>query len=90
MITEYIQTQPRDFIDITRGIKRIEIRRNDKDFQVGDCLYFREFEDGKSMGNFATTKVTYIIRHEDFPEALKPGYCAMGFSVVTFGCEVRE
>ncbi|WP_349535176.1 DUF3850 domain-containing protein [Leuconostoc citreum] len=41
------------FDDVKSGLKTFEIRKNDRDFQVGDLLSLSRFEDGKylKMGN---------------------------------------
>jgi len=42
--THLLKCWPEFFRAIQRGQKRFEIRRNDRDYQVGDCLVLKEFE----------------------------------------------
>lgn len=66
--------------------KTFEIRRDDRGYAVNDLLTFCEFEPGigyigRECGPF---RVTYILRHCDFPAGLSDGYVAM--SIVPEGC----
>ena len=37
------------FDDVKSGVKTFEIRKNDRDYQVGDLLSLSRFEDGKYL-----------------------------------------
>ncbi len=37
---------PQHFTDVVTGLKTYEIRYNDRDFQVGDILILKEWENG--------------------------------------------
>ncbi|EKE9396609.1 DUF3850 domain-containing protein, partial [Listeria monocytogenes] len=41
---------PEYYEDIVAGRKTFEIRKNDRDFQVGDYLILKEFKDGNHTG----------------------------------------
>ena len=61
--------------------KKFELRKDDRDFNVGDVLKLNEIdENGNPTGNYVKRKVMYILR--DCPEyGLQDGYCilSLGF-----------
>lgn len=51
---------PEYFTAVTSGIKRFEIRKNDRGYNVGDILRLNEYEKGKYTGNVHVVEITYI------------------------------
>ena len=71
MINE-IKIHPEHFADWKAGIKRDELRLNDRDFKVGDTLHLREWGCLRGYtGNGLTTKVLGILRQH---AGLAPDY----------------
>ena len=71
-----LKTWPPYFQNILDGLKTFEIRRNDRDFQVGDQLELHEFEpghDGGITGRSVLVEVTYMT---DWNQ--RDGYVVMG------------
>lgn len=72
---------PEFFIKVYRGDKKFEIRKNDRDYQIGDRLLLKEWEpfdidgNGHYTGDELLVKVTYILK--DYV-GLKEGYIVMG------------
>jgi hypothetical protein len=68
-------------IDIVRGLKTFEIRKNDRDFKVDDILHLKEIHDcsGDYTGFEMFVKVVYI--HESL--GLQEGYVCMAIKKVT-------
>ena len=66
------------FRDVKRYDKMFEIRKNDRNYQVGDTVILREYipETDKYTGNEITIEITYLIQRT---VCLKEGYCAFGF-----------
>jgi hypothetical protein len=62
---------------IRTGVKTFEIRKNDRDFQVGDELLLKEYESEKFTGNILAAVVTYITDY-----AQRDGYVVMGIHLV--------
>jgi hypothetical protein len=58
--------------------KNFELRRNDRDFQVGDFLILKEYSPEKGFsGRALYSKIRYILK--DCPEfGLMDGYCILG------------
>jgi len=63
---------------ITLGVKRFEIRKNDRDFKIGDVLNLHEWDPntGKYTGKKCSHYVTYILYGPVF--GIEDGYCIMG------------
>lgn len=71
-----LKVLPKFFIDIKNGEKSFELRKDDRDFKVGEFILLREW-DGIYTGRFELVRIRYILR--DCPEyGLMPGYCILG------------
>lgn len=68
---------PKWFGDVTSGVKNFEIRKNDRDYKVGDYLILKEWDNDKYTGNFVTRYVEYIYEG-DGAYGLSEGYCILG------------
>ena len=51
---------PMYFNDVVAGVKKFEIRRNDRNFKVGDTVILKEWDDDYT-GRTATTRITYLL-----------------------------
>lgn len=76
-----LKTWPRFYADLVSGIKTFELRKADRNFQVGDTLCLCEFDPDTQTysGRRVWCAVTHILRHD--PSAgcaatfgLKPDY----------------
>ena len=65
--------------EVLDGKKRFEIRKNDRDFQVGDTLRLREyvFLTGEYTGRWCVFNVTYMLK-DGF--GLERGFCILSLS----------
>lgn len=74
-----LKTEENFFDDVTTGKKPFEVRKNDRDFMVGDYLALNEVEttDGiaKETGRCCIVKVSYILNDERF---VKNGMVILG------------
>lgn len=69
------------FEDVTSGRKTFEVRKNDRNFKVGDFLGLNELNpEGIETGRFALFRVTYIL---DNPKYCKEGYVILGIQPCT-------
>lgn len=64
--------------DVMRGCKRFELRENDRDYQVGDVVVLREYDNGQYTGRYFIQVIGYILK--DCPQyGLMDGYCIFGW-----------
>lgn len=68
---------PEYFQPVVRVEKPFEVRKNDRDYKVGDILYMREFvpQTGMYTGQHCLRRITYVL---DGYDALLPGYVVLG------------
>lgn len=80
-MTHELKILPNYFNDIMFGNKRFEIRKNDRDFNIGDKLVLKEWRQTCHYytGNQITATVDYIhYGNGDF--GLAEGYCILGLA----------
>lgn len=67
------------FEDVKSGVKKAEVRLNDRNFNVGDTLVLQEYNplDNSYSGNEIEKEVTHIISGMDSDFGLKPKYVVM-------------
>ncbi len=70
---------PEYFTAIQNGDKTFEIRKNDRDFKVGDVLHLREWDPKleEYTGIWHDRRIVYMT---DFPAGLRDGYVALGIA----------
>lgn len=68
---------PNYFTQVQHGYKQFEIRKDDRDFKVGDTLILKEWEDDKYTGCKLIRQITYKLTAAEF-EGISPGYCVLG------------
>lgn len=64
---------PEFFEAVTSGRKQFEIRKNDREFKVGDQLTLREWTGEKYTGDSYKAEITYITDY-----AQQNGYVVLG------------
>lgn len=79
MTIHELKISPIYFWDVYNGKKMFELRKDDRDYKVGDLITLREYENGQYTGReIKNIPIVYILR--DVPEyGLKEGYCILGF-----------
>lgn len=90
-MTEHVlKSWPRFFRPIVDGQRTHELRRNDRDFAVGDILRLREYDNVKTTYTGATcTAVVTSITSAGEPcavsdEALHPDFCILSIRVLAW------
>ncbi|MBC1934587.1 ASCH/PUA domain-containing protein [Listeria seeligeri] len=77
MTIHELKILPEYYRAIIKGRKTFEVRKNDRNFKVGDCLILKEFKDEKYTGWKITVEVTYITDYEQ-----KEEYVVMGIRLL--------
>lgn len=84
MTVHKLKLLPDYFDAVDNGIKTFEIRKNDREYKVGDTLHLYEiYPEKEEFSRLPETRtcdvaVTYILTHEDFPDGIPEDYCVMG------------
>lgn len=55
-----LKTKPEYFNSVAKRLKRAELRKNDRDFKVGDLINLQEFFDGDYSGLELLTEIIHI------------------------------
>lgn len=76
--THKLKISPFYFMKVMSGNKSFEIRKNDRNFKVGDKLILKEYENGEYTGFYLTEKITYVLKAKEFKDGLKDGYAVLG------------
>lgn len=73
-----IKCTPDFFEEIKTGVKKFEIRKNDRSYQAGDKITLQEWSQAdKYTGREIETLITYVLYSHDFKAGLKQGYCIL-------------
>ena len=80
-----LKVWPDYFEAITSGRKTFEIRKNDRNYRVGDILDLREYAPGPDeyTGRRCERQVTYMLHGDDpmgFAFGLRTGFVAMAIA----------
>lgn len=71
-----LKIKPEYFHAVLYGKKKAELRKDDRDYHVGDILILREWNGEEYSDNWIAVRVTHILR--DCAEyGLADGYCIL-------------
>ena len=77
-----LKTWPVFFADTEVGAKRFEIRKNDRDFHVGDFLRLEEYDPQKGYtDDFVLAEIDYIVSLDGIPD-MPDGFVGMSISLI--------
>lgn len=78
--THELKCWPEYFREVFLGHKTFEIRKNDRDFQIGDTIILNEYEPFTKQysGDKIARRVTYILEGGEF--GIEKGYVVMAIS----------
>lgn len=69
---------PEYFDAVLDGMKHFELRKDDRDYKVGDNICLHEYDGEHLTGRSLLRNIKYILR--DCPQyGLKKGYCILGW-----------
>ena len=70
------------FTEVLAGRKTHEVRLNDRDYQVGDCLNLREIEEnGEHTGQEMNAQICHILHGGEF--GIEKGWCVLSLKNAT-------
>ena len=75
-MVHFLKCSTKYFYAVKNGVKKFEVRKNDRNFNVEDVLVLEEYIDGKYTGAKCERYVNYILND---PEYCKEGYVILGF-----------
>lgn len=78
MKTHELKTLPEYFAAQMNGMKKFEVRKNDRGFRVFDHVILREWDGEKYTGRKMKKRITYVLGH-DF-EGIEQGFVVLGTS----------
>lgn len=78
-----LKINPEYFEAVLSGLKKFEIRKNDRNYKVGDSIILAECSNGEFSGRTFSAEITYII---DNFEGCKEGYVTFGFEPINLEC----
>jgi hypothetical protein len=79
-----IKCWPQYFRAVKDERKPFEVRKEDRDYQVGDYLCLVEFDPAKDAltGDYLYRRVTYVLTAGDPPRGLMDGFVVLGLDTV--------
>lgn len=86
----HLKIWPAEFKAICHGLKSWELRKNDRNFQVGDRLFLEEYDQEKKeyTGLYILAPVLYILEGGKF--GLPEGMCIMSIGFYLLSDEKLE
>lgn len=77
IITHHLKTWPKQFQLVKHGIKRFEVRKNDRNYQVNDILILEEWDPEKERytRDHVERRISYILEGGQF--GIEKGYVVM-------------
>ncbi len=74
-----LKTWPEYFHPVRIGLKRFEVRKNDRNFKVGDVLILKEYSPNSGYtGEQLRVWVTFKMKGSQF--GIDPDYCVLGIT----------
>lgn len=79
-----LKIRPEYFKAVVLGDKMFEIRKNDRDFRVGDIIVLHEWDEERGYtGKHTLVDITYVMTDTEF---VKEGFAVLGIKL----CSVRQ
>lgn len=75
----YCKILPEYFEAVKDGRKKFELRKDDRNYQVGDWIYLQEYDGTNYTGRSINRQIRYVLRnYEEY--GLKDGFCILSLS----------
>lgn len=86
-MTHELKIKPEYFEAVRSGQKTFELRKNDRNYQVGDLLTLREWDGTQYTGRSVHRRIAYTL-DPGVVMACEPGYLVLGLEAVD--CEQED
>lgn len=83
--THELKVYPQFWPSVKNGSKPFEVRRNDRNFRVGDLVKLFAYDPKSGYVDRSVSvsyPITYVLHHEDFPIGVPIGFVVLGFGVM--------
>ena len=72
-----LKIDPEYFNAVRFGRKTFEVRKNDRNYEVGDCINLQEYDRNSDLytGRTLNVQINYILDNQEF---LREGYVVLG------------
>jgi len=76
-----LKTHPKPFSQVWDRIKPFEIRKNDRNYEIGDILFLREYDPKEDTysGRIVVARVTIVYKGPKW--GIQSGYCVLGIFI---------
>lgn len=78
-VDHFIKIKPEWFDVAVCGLKRFEVRRDDRDYQAGHIVEMRDHDGVEYTGRSMLVHIDYVLRNNGL---LQPGMCVWSWSLV--------
>ena len=79
-MNHFLKTLPEYFRAVKSGVKTFEVRKNDRNYRVGDTLILIEHDPLAERMRDGTIERTVVYLLEGGQFGIEKGYCVMGLS----------
>lgn len=80
-----LKTLPKYFKAVVKGEKTFEVRKDDRDYQVGDTLLLQKYDNGQYLVDEWRVEITYILgRNDDEKMFVADEYVILGIKFKGF------
>lgn len=76
----FLKIWPEHYQDVITGMKRAELRKNDRDYSVGDSLILKEYQ--PKTGKFTGLEVHVVVTHITDVNEWLPGYVMLSVELL--------
>ena len=77
MTTHELKIWPQHFDKVQGGVKKFEVRMDDRGYQIGDLLHLREWDPMSEL--YTDREIMACIGYVHRGWGLLPGFCILGF-----------
>lgn len=78
----FLKIWPEHYQDVISGMKKAELRKNDRDYSVGDSLILKEYK--PKTGRFTGLEAHVLVTHITDVSEWLPGYVMLSIERLTW------